>query len=244
MIDIENMQFIIMSERAISLVWKGEVNEKLLDTLLIAKAEIYKNKQDEIVEIINTYNALLIKYRYIVKNLEEEKEQLREILSSAGNKLSREKKIYHLPVCYDKQFGWDSEEVMKAKNIDEELLIQIHSSSIYTVYFIGFLPGFPYLSGLSEKLFISRKKNPRKKIHRGAVGLGGEQTGIYPTSSPGGWQIIGNCPIPLFNVNWETPTLLKPADRIKFFPVSVKEYEQIQENIKNETYQLKCEVWE
>ncbi|HLR37136.1 MAG TPA: 5-oxoprolinase subunit PxpB [Chitinophagaceae bacterium] len=234
----------LMSERVISMTWQERVGERLLTKLLAAKAHIYNQKKEELIEILSTYNTILIKYKYPVKQLEEEKEKLIGILKTTPEEIKREQKLYHLPVCYDGKLGWDTEVIMKHKKIDKETLIQLHTDSVYTVYFIGFLPGFPYLSGLSEKLFISRKKQPRKEIPKGAVGIGGEQTGIYPIASPGGWQIIGNCPVPLFDLKWELPTLLQPADKLKFSSVSLEEYEDIQEKVKNNSYQLNHEVWE
>ena len=93
---------------------------------------------------------------------------------------------------------------------------------------IGFVPGFPYLGGLSEKLTSPRKQNPRPAIPAGSVGIAGQQTGIYPLETPGGWQIIGRTPIKLFDVNRQQPSLLKAGDKIKFEQISLKEFEQLE----------------
>src|SRR5690606_21098903 len=97
-------------------------------------------------------------------------------------------------------------------NVPVEEIISRHLSSIYTVYFIGFLPGFLYLGGLDKTLQIARKKSPRKRVEKGAVGIGENQTGIYPKDSPGGWQIIGNSPIEILDKNRLPPCPISPGD--------------------------------
>lgn len=96
---------------------------------------------------------------------------------------------------------------------------------------IGFAPGFPYLGGLSEKLCTPRKSTPRLVIPQGSVGIAGMQTGVYPIETPGGWQIIGQTPIKLFDINRENKTLLKCGDIAKFYPISYDEYLKIKEKI-------------
>ena len=112
--------------------------------------------------------------------------------------------------------------------LTKEEIIQLHSAAIYTVFMIGFVPGFPYLGGLSEKLTAPRKQNPRPVIPKGSVGIAGQQTGIYPLETPGGWQIIGRTPLRLFDAGRQQPSLLKAGDNIKFEAISFTEFEQIQ----------------
>ena len=101
----------------------------------------------------------------------------------------------------------------------------MHSESVYTVFFIGFLPGFLYLGGLNSKLFFDRKPNPRLNVERGAVGIGGEQTGVYPVNSAGGWNIIGNTPKKIFDdKNLIQPALVNPGDKVSFYQITKEEY--------------------
>ena len=110
-------------------------------------------------------------------------------------------------------------------------VINIHSSGKYLVYMIGFAPGFPYLGGMSEKLFTPRRKTPRLSIPKGSIGIAGMQTGIYPIETPGGWQIIGQTPITLFDLRRENKTLLKCGDIVKFYPISCEEFIRMKEKI-------------
>ena len=135
-----------------------------------------------------------------------------------------ERFLWTLPICYDPEFGFDLHEVSKNLGFTIDELIEKHTTNTYTVYGIGFLPGFMYLGGLPPELIIERKKEPRIKVPKGSVGLAGRQTGIYPQDSPGGWNIIGNCPIPIFDVDKEEPCFVKVGDKIRFESITKAEY--------------------
>ena len=150
--------------------------------------------------------------------------------------------LWKIPVCYDAVFGIDLEAISKEKNLSKEEIIKRHSQAIYTVYFIGFLPGFLYLGGLDESLHVPRKSTPRLQIEKGAVAIGGNQTGVYPTESPGGWNIIGNSPIEFFNPKLETPCFAKAGDKISFKPITIQEFKTIKILVEAGVYQIESEV--
>ena len=137
----------------------------------------------------------------------------------------REQHLWTLPVCYDADFGMDMGEVCHTLGLSREELIHLHTSHRYLVYGMGFLPGFMYLGGLPESLEIPRRAEPRPLVAKGSVGLAAKQTGIYPQESPGGWNIIGNCPVPLFDPKAERPTFVKVGDWVRFEPIARAEYE-------------------
>ena len=121
-----------------------------------------------------------------------------------------------IPVIYGGELGQDLCEVAKLHDTTPERIVKMHSDPIYTVYMIGFQPGFPYLGGLPECLHTPRRATPRTVVPAGSVGIGGSQTGIYPFSSPGGWQLIGHTKQALFDKNQAQPTLLQAGDTVKF----------------------------
>ena len=98
-------------------------------------------------------------------------------------------------MLYGGEYGEDLKDVAEINKLTEDEVIKIHSGTDYLIYMLGFLPGFAYLGGLDDRIKTPRLQNPRTKIHAGAVGIGGEQTGIYPLSSPGGWRLIGTTPV-------------------------------------------------
>lgn len=150
--------------------------------------------------------------------------ELHEALSDLPVDQHIETRIVEIPVCYGEQFGPDLEYVAKLNGLTPDEVVQIHSSAEYTVYMIGFAPGFPYLGGMSEKIAAPRLPSPRLKIPERTVGIAGKQTGIYPISTPGGWNLIGRTPVELFQPNAETPSLLRAGDKIRFKPISYQEY--------------------
>ena len=134
-----------------------------------------------------------------------------------------EGRLVTIPVCYGGDFGPDLPFVAKHTGLTEAEVIALHTGREYRIYMLGFLPGFPYLGGLDERLFTPRLNTPRTAIPAGAVGIGGEQTGIYPIASPGGWQLIGRTPRKLFDP--ESGALPYTAgDRIKFEPITAAEF--------------------
>jgi inhibitor of KinA len=129
-----------------------------------------------------------------------------------------------IPVCYGGTFGPDLDELAALHKLPSDMVIKLHTSVIYTVYMIGFVPGFAYLGGLPEVLATPRKLAPRKAVPAGAVGIAGAQTGVYPLQTPGGWQIIGQTPLKMFDANWQQPSLLKAGDQVVFKAINSDEF--------------------
>jgi len=150
---------------------------------------------------------------------------LERMVSSLGDQVDFTPRKVEIPVCYGEEFGPDLEYVAEYQGLTPEEVIDIHSKGEYLVYMIGFAPGFPYLGGLSRRIATPRRSTPRLSIPAGTVGIGGEQTGIYPIETPGGWQLIGRTPQALFQPNHDSPTLLQAGDIITFRPISREEYD-------------------
>lgn len=232
-----------MGERAILVQFEPIIEENLLEKLLFYKNELEDFYAEVNVEVINTYNSLLISYMFAIEDVYGEFSALKELFGEAKITKLSNRQIFHLPVCYEEEFGWDLEYISEEKKLTKKQIIDLHSAPLYTVYFIGFLPGFLYLGGLNKKLQISRKNEPRLKIEKGAVGIGENQTGIYPKSSPGGWQILGNCPVNFFDKNSNPPCEISPGDKVKFYSVSKDEFFEISEAISSGNFELKKEKY-
>jgi inhibitor of KinA len=129
-----------------------------------------------------------------------------------------------LPVCYGGEFGPDLEELACVHGLTRQRLIDLHTQPAYSVYMLGFAPGFPYLGGLHRQLHTPRRSSPRAQVPAGSVGIGGAQTGVYPLATPGGWNIIGRTPLALFRPNEDIPSLLRPGDRLRFRAVGAEEF--------------------
>lgn len=134
-----------------------------------------------------------------------------------------------IPVCYGGDEGPDLSFVASHNGLTEGEAIAIHSSGDYRVYMLGFAPGFPYLGGLSERIAAPRHQTPRTTIPQGSVGIAGNQTGVYPLATPGGWQLIGRTPLALFRPQDEIPSLLRAGDTVRFIPITRQQYELYEE---------------
>ncbi|WP_066367410.1 5-oxoprolinase subunit PxpB [Neobacillus fumarioli] len=154
--------------------------------------------------------------------------KLKEIMATLPETSVKDARVVEIPVCYGKEFGPDLEVVAVHNGLTPDEVIRIHSETEYLVHMIGFAPGFPYLGGMDERIITPRRSTPRLKIPAGSVGIGGEQTGIYPIESPGGWQLIGRTPQRLFRYEGEPPSLLQAGDLVRFRPISLVEYHKLE----------------
>lgn len=133
--------------------------------------------------------------------------------------------LVELPVCYDLELGPDLGDVASHAKMTVAEVVTLHSQAEYVVFAIGFVPGFAYLGGLPAQLAVPRRATPRPRVPAGSLGIGGDQTGIYPLETPGGWNLIGRTPLRLFSIDATPPSLLQAGDRVKFRPISKPEFE-------------------
>ena len=133
--------------------------------------------------------------------------------------------VKKIPVCYAPDFAPDITALATAKNLSVDDVITLHISTVYHVYMIGFMPGFPYIGNVAEAIQMPRLSVPRTKVAAGSVGIAGQQTGIYPQDSPGGWNIIGRTPYRLFDLAQEQPCLLQAGDRVQFYAIDTDEFD-------------------
>lgn len=140
-------------------------------------------------------------------------------------------KHHHIPVCYDSTFGFDLPEIARQKNKNIQEIIEIHCSTTYQVFCLGFMPGFAYMGEVEESIRVARHQQPRALVNAGSVGIAGAQTGIYPKDAPGGWQIIGRTPTPLFDpINL---ALFSPGDTVSFFEITLEDFFTLQKESSN-----------
>ncbi|HET9744758.1 MAG TPA: 5-oxoprolinase subunit PxpB [Chitinophagaceae bacterium] len=156
-------------------------------------------------------------------------ERLKTYMSNQNFETGDPELLIDIPVCYDKEFGTDLDFIAAQNEIAVEEIIQLHSSAIYRVYMLGFLPGFAYMGLVNEKISSPRKQQPTP-VEAGSVGIAGRQTGIYPFRSPGGWRIIGRTPLKLFNKEKVNPVLFKSGDHVKFHSITIDEFNFLKNN--------------
>ena len=172
-----------------------------------------------IIETVPAYCTLLIHYDPLILTFDQVTHWVRDKLTQVDDSLNRKPRQLEVPLKYGGASGPDLEAVAVSKGMSAADVVRIHSEREYTVYMMGFTPGFPYLGTLDERLIMPRLETPRTLVKAGSVAIAGSQTGIYPLDSPGGWHLIGWTPLKLFDPTSETPFLFSPGDVIKFIPV-------------------------
>ena len=218
--------------------WPAKISIEISTQINLFSNAILKNPN--ILELRKGYCSLLIIFKTKIDNYEEICNSLLEIHKKLKSIHPEKKSVWEIPVCYEKQFSSDLEDYSKKISLSKDEIIDIHSSKIYYLHMYGFLPGFMYLGGLDKRLFISRKSTPGRRILKGSVAIGGAQTGIYPSDSPGGWYVIGKTPVNLFNTsNFNQPVIIPVANYIKFHPISLDEFILIENSIKNSEFKFK-----
>lgn len=180
-----------------------------------------------IVETMPTFRSLTV----IFDPLETDHDRIAEALDALPqDDLEQSQAVRHwrLPACYEPGFGDDLDSVAHTIGSDTAGVVRLHSGCEYVVYMLGFLPGFPFMGDLPEALRLPRRSEPRTRVPAGSVAIATGLTAIYPWESPGGWHLLGRCPVPLFDARQPAPALLQAGDRVRFEPISATEYARLE----------------
>jgi inhibitor of KinA len=170
------------------------------------------------------YCSVLVKFDGMKLRHDELEEVLRGYIERMGRVALPEPRLVEIPVCYGGEFGPDLEEVAELHGITTAEAVELHASTHYLVYFLGFAPGFAYLGELPEALVTPRLATPRRSVSAGSVGIAGSQTGVYPISTPGGWRLLGRTPLAMFRPERAEMSLLSIGDRVRFVPISREQF--------------------
>ncbi len=225
-----------LGDTALLIDFGNRVDEKTNDLVVALYHAIRQQSFVGLIEAVPAYSSLAVFYDIglILKSnpgiktaFEIVKETVEHILSDHIKSQNTKSRYFEIPVCYATPMGVDLNDLSDQLHLSADEIIHLHSSKIYRVYMMGFLPGFPYMGDVDEKLRVPRKNNP-VHVMSGSVGLAGKQTGIYPLDSPGGWQVIGRTPMKLFEKEKDNPVLLRAGDQIKFYSITTDEFENYQ----------------
>ena len=220
-------------DHAITIELGNKVDESINQQIISLFKNISGQPINGVKDIIPAYNSLTIVFDVVkikkTNKVDSAYGYMQQYLDLAFKNSTDDKqekpRDVRIPVCYDVSLARDISSLATTHQISVEEVIRLHSSKKYRVYMIGFLPGFAYMGTVDEKLITPRLANPRVFVPAGSVGIAGEQTGIYPFDSPGGWQLIGQTPVKMFSVEKEIPCLLQPGDEVQFYPISISEFE-------------------
>jgi len=174
------------------------------------------------------YRSLLVKFNGLRLRHDEVEAILRRYLERLEGIKLPGPRLVEIPVCYGGEFGPDLAEVCAIHGLTPAQVVELHASTEYLVYFLGFVPGFAYLGELPEALVTPRLVVPRRRVPAGSVGIAGNQTGVYPFATPGGWRLIGRTPVAMFRVEREGFSLLAIGDRVRFAPISAERFGELE----------------
>lgn len=221
--------FYALGEGALTVSFGDSINKEYSKQVFQLYRQLQQYEKKFWLDLIPAYTTLTIVYNS--STIPEKspstwvRKCIEELLESEMQNVSTPTRHVTIPVCYATDFAPDALRLCKEHSISHEQLVQLHTGMIYTVYMLGFLPGFPYMGSVDPRIATPRLPKPRTVVPAGSVGIAGEQTGIYPLESPGGWNIIGKTPLKLFDVLREQPVLLTPGDQVSFVAISKEEFE-------------------
>ncbi len=234
-------RFLRNGDKAITMELGNTVNEGVNRQVTAICSEMMQQQVAGIVDLIPTFRSLTVCFEPGMIREWKVKSMLKKAYRKSSSEGTGTHRVVCIPVCYGKEYGPDLAEVAAYHNMTEEEIVRLHCGRDYLIYMLGFLPGFPYLGGMDEKLTTPRLDSPRVLIEPGSVGIGGGQTGIYPMASPGGWRLIGRTPVRLYDSNKEDSVPYEAGDYIRFVPVTQAQYREIEQEIEAGTYKLLIE---
>ena len=236
---MSEVHYLASGDTALTVDFGNIISETINQQVMALRDEITKQNWNGIVATVPTFRSLFIQYDPCVLSHEELCRRLETRHLTLNTKHLPVHRIIEIPVCYGARFGPDLRDGEKLTGLSADEIIALHSGHNYRIYMLGFLPGFPYLGGLDERICMPRLATPRTRIPAGSVGIGGSQTGIYPVDSPGGWRLIGATPLTLYDPSREHPIPYKSGDYIRFVPVDISDYYDIRREAERGAYSFR-----
>jgi len=201
-----------------------EANEKVRRLLRLLEMEPVEGVRN----LHPAYCSLLVKFDALKLRHEEVEGILREYLERLDEVKLPKPRLVEIPVCYGGEFGPDLAEVAALRGMTAAQVVERHAAVEYLVYFLGFVPGFAYLGELDKELVTPRLAAPRRRVPAGTVGIAGNQTGVYPFATPGGWRLLGRTPVKMFRGDREGLSLLTIGDRVRFTPINAEQFAEME----------------
>lgn len=234
------VQFLKSGDTAM-VVQFGDVIDKVLSNRVLQLSQrIRELDMPGVTGLIPTFRSLLVNYDPLAVSGEALKQKLEGLLD-ASDAQSQPARRWTIPVCYEGEFAPDLGDVAQASGLSLTQVVTQHVETLFHVYMLGFVPGYPYMGDLPPALVLPRRSNPRTRVPPGSVAIASVMTAIYPLESPGGWHLIGSTPVRLFDVLSTRPALFRPGDQVRFEPVGAAVYQDIRKAVDANDHALSYE---
>lgn len=233
---MKEYELLPVGDHAVLIEFGNVIDEEINKKVIIFSNSIRRHSITGVIDVLSTYRSVMVFYDNSKTNFFRLKKTINKISISKDNSTDVKARKLLIPVCYEDKYSKDLYDMESALGLSKDEIINIHSEGEYKVFMLGFLPGFVYLGGLDKRIHMPRLETPRTTIPERSVGIGGNQTGVYPMESPGGWRLIGKTPVDFYNPQNTEPILCQPGDYIKFFKITSSEYKAIRTDVQQGNY--------
>jgi inhibitor of KinA len=224
------MRITSFGDSALLVEYTSEIDAAVNAAVLAASERVRQSRIRGVRDVVPAFASFAVHFDPIATDVEALRDGIARAVAGALPAVQAlEAAPFDIPVCYGGAFGPDLIGVAAWAGCTPQDVVEVHTGRSYRVFMLGFLPGFPYMAAVDDRIAMPRRDAPRSHVAAGSVGIAGRQTGIYPFDSPGGWQIIGRTPLTLFDPLRHVPALLAPGQRVQFHPISPSEFAPAQE---------------
>jgi inhibitor of KinA len=225
-------RYLPVGEQGLTVELGDTVDEEVNARVQLLATAVARQLAPDVEEVVPTYRSLLLLFDPLRVKRSLLIRRVEKILAALPERAAlRRPRVVHIPVCYGGELGPDLDFVAQHSGLSAQEVVAVHEGAPYRVYMLGFTPGFPYLGGMSPRIAAPRLERPRPRIPAGTVGIAGEQTGIYPVESPGGWRLIGRTPVRLFDWTRREPFLVRAGDVLRFHAIQGDEFHDVERRI-------------
>jgi inhibitor of KinA len=230
-----------LGDSAVRVVFGKEISAKVHGKVRAFCMILEEMKPSGIIEWMPSYTAVTVFYDSLHFSYEETAEWVKVLVKDLDSMETIPARTWNIPVCYEGKFAPDIESIGERIGLHPNEIIERHTKPLYTIFMLGFIPGFPYLGGMDRTIAAPRLEKPRSSVPAGSVGIAGEQTGIYSLTSPGGWQIIGRTPLKLYDRKKTQPVFLEAGDKLRFQAVTEHKFQEIQQKVEEGSFELESQ---
>ena len=224
----QTLQLLPLGDAAVTVEFGNEIDPALNEWVIAFADRVRAQNWEGIRDVVPTYRSVTIHVDPLCLDVTTLTDRLHRLSYSPSHSITPLGKLHRIPVLYGGEWGPDLEDVAAFARMSVADAIRLHASVHYRVYMLGFSPGFPYLGSVPQPLAMPRLATPRTTVPAGSVGIAGNQTGIYPISTPGGWRLIGRTPSALYRPSSSKPFLFSPGDTVRFEPIGPAEFNRLQ----------------